>query len=111
MTFEIENMELDMGDAIALVSGRATYDIEDQGIGGYECHGFKGHDSYKVAVFESCKITTWKLIDHLGKEISDLGLTKDDIEALQEVIVNELNENHELCCELAEDNQPDEPYE
>lgn len=104
-------MELDMGDAIAVVSGRAMYEIEDQGIGSYECHGAKGHDSYKVAVFDSCKITDWKLVDHMGQSIKGQGLTKDDIKALQEVIVNELNENQELCCELAEENEPEEPYE
>ena len=103
MTFDIYDMELDMGDAVACVRGFATYDIEDIGIGGYEYHGSKETDRCPVAVFSSCKITDWKLIGPNGREMDKQGLTKDDIQALQEVVVEELNDNFELCCELASD--------
>ena len=108
MTFDIKEMELDMGDATVFVSGRASYHIEDIGNGWYEMGSIKANDSYKVAVFDSCKITDWRLVDHRGQPLDGQGLTKTDITALQDVVTDELNYNLELCYELASEPEPEE---
>lgn len=100
-TFDIKDMELDIGDATVFVSGRAKYIIEDIGNGWYEMGSIKDKDTHKVAVFQSCKIGDWKMTDDRGNEQDGNRLTKDDIESLEEVIVEELNYNLELCYELA----------
>lgn len=100
-TFDISNMELDTGDATVFVTGRAKYIIEDIGNGWYEMGSIRDKDTHKVAVFQSCKITDWKMTDDCGKEKDGERLTADDIKALEEVIVEEMNYNLELCYELA----------
>lgn len=110
MTFEIKDMELDMGDATVFVSGRAKYHIDDIGNGFYEFGSIKGKDVHNIAVFDSCKITDWRLVDEMGRNLEGQGLTKQDINALEEVVVDELNYNLELCYELACD-EPEPPEE
>jgi hypothetical protein len=83
MKYPLENLEIELGDKTVKVSGHANYEVE----GGF-------------ARFASVKIKDWSFICKTEKDAMQ-GLTKDDIKALQDSILDNLNENFDLCDYLA----------
>jgi len=87
MRYPLENQEIDLGDRTVKINGFATYEVE--GI---------------FARFTKVKILDWSFIVTPNDPKVETGLTKDDIKALQDSILDNLNENYELCDYLASDN-------
>jgi hypothetical protein len=84
MRYPIENQEIDLGDRTVKINGFATYEVE----GGF-------------ARFTRVKIIDWSFIATPHDPKVETGLTKDDLKALQDSILDSLNENYELCDYLA----------
>lgn len=86
MRLPIENQETELGDRTVKINGFATYEVE-------------GH----FARFTKVKILDWSFIVTTKDPKVETGLTKDDLKALQDSILDNLNENFELCDYLASD--------
>lgn len=86
MRYPLENQEIDLGEVTVKINGFANYEID--------C-GF-------------ARFTKVKILDHSFVPSTDeqahQGLTKDDLTAIQDSILDNLNENYELCDYLASDN-------
>ena len=97
-TYPIENMELDLGDRTIQISGYANYSC-----------------STGMAEFSKVRILEWDFLPYAEdgelrysvNEKENGGLTEDDLNALQNAIREELNENVELCDYLANDSYND----
>jgi hypothetical protein len=83
MRYPLENLEIEVGSKLVKINGFATYEVE----GGF-------------ARFTKVKILDWDYRCYSEKDAMQ-GLTKDDIKALQDSILDNLNENYELCDYLA----------
>ena len=84
MRYPLENQEIDLGERSVRINGFATYEVE----GGF-------------ARFSKVKILDWSFdVTPFDKKV-ETGLTKDDLKALQDSILDNLNENYELCDYLA----------
>lgn len=94
LTYPIENLEIEVGGRELIINGYAKYELEDQSSGEY------GDPSSMFAHFVSLKITNWdcRIVD---KKVDFNGLTKQDIKAVEDSILDNLNENFELCEYLA----------
>ena len=84
MRYPLENQEIDLGDRTVKINGIATYEVEGS-----------------FARFTKVKILDWSFIVTPNDPKVETGLTKDDITALQDSILDNLNENYELCDYLA----------
>ena len=84
MRYPLENQEVELGGRTVKINGFATYEVE----GGF-------------ARFTKVKILDWSFIVTPNDPKVETGLTKDDIKALQDSILDNLNENFELCDYLA----------
>jgi len=84
MRFPLENQEIDLGERSVKINGFATYEVEG-----------------KFARFTKVKILDWSFIVTPNDPKVETGLTKDDIKALQDSILDNLNDNYELCDYLA----------
>lgn len=84
MRYPLENQEIELGDLTVKINGFANYEIES---------GF--------ARFTKVKILDWDFNVRPKEPKVETGLTKDDIKALQDSILDNLNENFELCDYLA----------
>lgn len=99
-TYPIENMELELGDRTIKINGYAKYSI-----------------STGMAEFSSVKILEWDFMPYTDLDTGELrysvndkengGITKDDLNALENAIRDELNENFDLCDFLANDSYND----
>ena len=87
MRFPLENQEIDLGFRTVKINGFATYEVEGS-----------------FARFTKAKILDWSFIVTPHDPKVETGLTKDDINALQDSILDNLNDNFELCDYLASDN-------
>ena len=99
-----EDLKVKFGGCFYLCSGEADYEIEDEGIGSYEFWGSKGNDSYKVAVFDGVSLTEWEMIGHTPADATGeplQGLTAAEVKLLEDRVAEVLNENSDLCSELA----------
>ena len=96
-SYQFSGLVIPLGDAEIQVSGFAKYQIEDLGTGDY--------DSALVAFFYQAKIRDYDF----GFE---KGITEQTREALEELVLEQLNDNYELCTSLPlnekPDNHPDE---
>lgn len=86
MRYPLENLEVQLGHKVVKINGYAHYAVE-----GNPCH---------FARFTKVKIVDWSFICKT-KEDAMYGLTKDDLKALSDSILDNLNENYELCDYLA----------
>lgn len=88
-SYHFNCLQIPVGDAFIEVNGTAKYQIEDLGSG--------DDDSALVAFFHSCVIRSY------DTEVEEplQGLTKQDLEALGEVVLETLNDDYELCTSLA----------
>lgn len=84
MRYPLENQEVELGSRTVKINGFANYEIEA---------GF--------ARFTKVKILDWSFIVTPYDPKVETGLTKDDIKALQDSILDNLNDNYELCDWLA----------
>lgn len=84
MRYPLENQEIEFGDRTVRINGFATYEIE----GGF-------------ARFTKVKILDWSFDVSPKDPKVETGLTKDDLKAIQDSILDNLNENYELCDYLA----------
>jgi len=109
MNYDFDDLEIKNGSSTIIVSGRAEYEIENEGIGGYEYWGAKGTDNQYVARFIEATITDYELQGQQEAHPTQ-GTTDKDLIAFESIVVDMLNENQELCNELAqEDNyEPEE---
>jgi hypothetical protein len=86
MRYPLENLEVQLGHKLVKINGYAHYSVE-----GNPCH---------FARFTKVKIVDWDYKCHNAKDAMQ-GLTKDDLKALSDSILDNLNENYELCDYLA----------
>jgi len=84
MRYPLENQEIDLGFRSVKINGFATYEVEGS-----------------FARFTKVKILDWSFIVTPHDPKVETGLTKDDIKALQDSILDNLNDNYELCDYLA----------
>ena len=84
MKYPLDNIEIELGSRTVKVSGLANYEVD----GGF-------------ARFTSVKIKDWSFMVTPWDKKVETGLTKEDITALQDSILDNLNENFELCDYLA----------
>lgn len=84
MRYPLENQEIELGERTVRINGFATYEVE----GGF-------------ARFTKVKILDWSFDVTPYDPKVETGLTKDDLKALQDSILDNLNENFELCDYLA----------
>ena len=84
MKYPLDNIEIELGSRTVKVSGLANYEVD----GGF-------------ARFTSVKIKNWDFMVTPYDPKVATGLTKQDIKALEDSILDNLNENYELCDYLA----------
>jgi len=89
-TYHFNCLQIPYGDAFIEVNGTATYQIEDLS------SGERGDQEELQAFFYKAKIRSY------DTEVEDpmQGLTKQDLVALEQVILDALNDNYELCTTL-----------
>jgi len=97
-SYPIENLEIEVNGRELKVNGYAKYTLEEQS------SGETGDASALFACFTRLKITDWTNIVKTDKDAE--GLTKADLKALEDSILDNLNENFELCEYLT--NLPEE---
>lgn len=87
-SYHFNCLQIPVGDAFIEVNGTAKYQIEDLSSG--------EDDSAMVAFFYECVIRSY------DTEIEEPleGLTKQDLEALADVVLEQLNDDYELCTTL-----------
>lgn len=88
-SYHFNSIQVRHGDTFVEVSGTAKYQIEDLGT--------SDTDSALVAFFYEAKIRDYDT----ESEDPMTGLTKQDLEALAEQVLEILNDDYELCTELA----------
>jgi hypothetical protein len=98
--YEFEELNITYGNGTYTVSGTANYEIEDHGIGRYEYWGETGHDHQYVACFISADIEDIVLQEAV--EYGHQTITDEDRINIAELVVDALNDDDELCSELAE---------
>ena len=87
LTYPIEHLEIEVGGRELIIDGYAKYEI------------INGTDPSAFATFTRLKITNWDC--NVKTPRGTAGLTKDDIKAVEDSILDNLNENYELCEYLA----------
>lgn len=88
-SYHFNCMQIPYGDGFIEVNGTAKYQIEDLSSG--------EDDSSLIAFFYEAKIRNYDT--ETDEPLT--GLTKKDLEALSDVVLEKLNDNYELCTELA----------
>jgi hypothetical protein len=88
-SYHFNNIQVRLGDSFVDVSGTAKYQIEDLGT--------SDSDSALVAFFYDAKIRDYDT----ESEDPITGLTKQDLEILAEMVLEVLNDDYELCTNLA----------
>lgn len=88
-SYHFNCLQIPVGDAFIEVNGTAKYQIEDLGT--------SDSDSALVAFFYEAKIRDY------DTESDDplTGLTKRDLEVLADIVLETLNDDYELCTNLA----------
>jgi hypothetical protein len=89
-TYEFNCLQIPLGDAFIEVNGTATYQIEDLS------SGERGDEEALVAFFYEAKIRNY------DTEVEEplQGLTKQDLVALADIVLEILNDDYELCTTL-----------
>lgn len=90
-TYPIENLEIEVNGRELTINGYAKYTIDKQN---------SGESGAIFARFVKLKITNWDCKCRTVKDAMT-GLTKSDIKAVEDSILDNLNENYELCDYLA----------
>lgn len=98
-TYDYKNLKVQYGSLTVIAKGYAHYELQDIGEGHYEFWGEKGKEEYLVAFFTKCVIQDYNL---KGKKSTvDMGLTHLDKKNIEKLILDTLNEDAELCINLA----------
>ena len=92
LSYHFNCLQIPYGDAFIEVNGTAKYQIEDLD---WNCN-----EPTLQAFFYKAKIRSY------DTEVEDpmQGLTKKDLEALEQVVLDTLNDNYELCTSLPNQN-------
>lgn len=93
LTYPIEHLEVEVNGRELTINGYAKYTLEDQS------SGERGDSPSLFACFTRLKITDWNCVLKSDKDAQ--GLTKSDLKAIEDSILDSLNENFELCEYLA----------
>lgn len=115
-SYAFSNLEIPHNEFVFTFDGVAFWHLEDLGNGSFEYWGMKGVDSFLVADFFSVQINDWKVKkrtrDGLGWEEAGeneiFGMTANDRQMWEEIILENLHDNRELCESLPAQNQPPE---
>jgi hypothetical protein len=101
--YEFQELKITYGSATYSVSGNAEWEVEDHGIGRYEYWGETGHDHKYMACFFTADLEDISIEEktEYGKQT----LTEEDKINIAEIVVEALNEDSELCSQLAEDSK------
>lgn len=100
-TYEFENIEILYGGATYTVSGNADWEIADHGIGSYEYWGSKETNHEYIAEFFSATIDDIVMEERV--EYGTQHLTEEDKITMAELVIEQLNENSNLCDEIAQE--------
>lgn len=108
--YEFNNERITYGGAEYTISGVALYSIYDDGIGTYEYWGAEENNHEYMAVFSEIKsITSLALVNKIEWGGGSLTIQEQDIEKMKEVLIEDLNDDYDLCIDLAIDkNEPEE---
>lgn len=108
--YEFNNERITYGGAEYIISGVALYSIYDDGIGTYEYWGAEENNHEYMAVFSEIKsITSLALVNKIEWGGGSLTIHEQDIEKMKEVLIEDLNDDYDLCIDLAIDkNEPEE---
>ena len=101
LSYPIDNLEIEVNGREMIINGYAKYELEDESSGEYL------DPPHMFARFTRLKITNWMPVK-VTKQDDFQGLTKDDLKALEDSILDNLNENMELCEYLASEIKDDE---
>lgn len=115
-SYAFSNLEIPHNEFVFTFDGVAFWHLEDLGNGSFEYWGMKGTDSFLVADFFSVQIFDWKVKkrtrDGLGWEEAGeneiFGMTANDRQMWEEIILENLHDNRELCESLPAQNHPPE---
>lgn len=90
LTYQFNCLQIPYGDAFIEVNGTAKYQLEDLS------SGERGEPEELHAFFYKATIRSY------DTEVEDpmTGLTKQDLLALEDAVLEALNENYELCSTL-----------
>jgi len=99
-THAFYDMKVTYAGAGYLISGKAVYEIFNGGIGNFEYWGSKETDDQWYAEFDTVDFDHCKLEE--AHEYNFYILMYSDIEALQNLVIEKLNEDFSLCAELAD---------
>lgn len=104
--YEFTELEIKYKHEYYSVSGSATYEIENDGIGAYEYWGSKEYDAgVDYAQFEDAHIND--IVFLRTDELPQSNLMEQDMNNIIEIILDVLNEDPDLCFELGE--KPQQP--
>lgn len=92
-----------------IISGKAVYEIFNGGIGYFEYWGSRETNDQWYAEFESVEFDHCKMEEQTEYQFHILMWT--DIEALQNLVLEKLNEDFSLCAELADNIKHNEIHE
>lgn len=107
--YEFTELEIKYKNEYYSVSGSAIYEIENDGIGAYEYWGSKEYDAgCNYAVFEDVHLND--IVFLRADELPQSNLMEQDMNNIIEIILDVLNEDHDLCFELGE-KEPDPDFE
>jgi len=101
--YEFQDINITYGNGVYSVNGTADYEIEDHGIGRYEYWGSTEHNHNYVACFISVNIDDIVLQEAV--EYGHQNISEEDRINITELVVDTLNNDIELCSELAENSK------
>jgi hypothetical protein len=82
-----------------LISGSATYSIENCGIGQYEYWGSQESNNEYIAEFDTAYIMSYRFVRPVDDTVKTL--YEQDEENIKDLVIEELNKDIPLCIELA----------
>ena len=94
LSYHFNCLQIPYGDAFIEVNGTAKYQLEDLS------SGERGDPEELHAFFYKAKIRSY------DTEVEDPmeGFTKKDLEAFEQIVLDALNDNYELCSTLPNQN-------
>lgn len=109
--YEFTDELIKYGNAEYIASGVALYSVYDEGIGSYEYWGAKGTHHEYIAEFSEIKtISSLALKNKIEWGGGSLTIHEQDIEKIKDILLEDLNDDYDLCIDLAIDSRQ-EPKE
>jgi hypothetical protein len=98
--YDFEDVSVMYGGAECLVSGIATYEITNDGIGSYEYWGAEENNHEYIAEFISVVIESHRFVNPVEFPNSKT-LNERDEESLKDIIIEQFNDDVPFCMEIA----------